>query len=89
MVPAPERILLGQLLLHKKLITSAQLDEALARQFRWGSRLGDVILASGWVKPLDFYRVLADHFQLEFVHLTEHPVDASLFQANAHSEYAQ
>jgi len=88
-VPAPERILLGQLLLHKKLITSAQLDEALARQFRWGSRLGDVILASGWVKPLDFYRVLADHFQLEFVHLTEHPVDASLFQANAHSEYAQ
>ena len=86
---APERVLLGQLLLQEKLITPAQLEEALARQFRWGSRLGDVILASGWVKPLDFYRVLAQHFQMEFVNLTHHPVDASLFQANAHSDYAQ
>jgi len=89
LTPAPERVLLGQLLLREKLINPAQLDEALARQFRWGSRLGDVILAFGWVKPLDFYRVLAKHFEMDFVNLAEHPVDTSLFDGKAQNEYAQ
>ena len=61
-IPGTERVQLGQVLLRAKLITTRQLDEALARQFRWGSRLGDILLASGWVKPLDFYRALANTF---------------------------
>jgi cellulose synthase/poly-beta-1,6-N-acetylglucosamine synthase-like glycosyltransferase len=84
-----ERVQLGQLLLHAKLLNHRQLDEALARQFRWGSRLGDIVLASGWVKPLDFYRVLAEHFRLDFVNLVEQPADGSLFQPAHYGDYAR
>jgi cellulose synthase/poly-beta-1,6-N-acetylglucosamine synthase-like glycosyltransferase len=88
-MPGAERVQLGQVLLKAKLITARQLDEALARQFRWGSRLGDIILASGWVKPLDFYRALANHFHLSFVNLTDHPADAALFQPGRYADYAK
>jgi glycosyltransferase XagB len=88
-LPGVERVQLGQVLLRAKLITARQLDEALARQFRWGSRLGDILLASGWVKPLDFYQALAEHFHLSFVNLIEHPADGSLFQPGRYSDYAR
>jgi cellulose synthase/poly-beta-1,6-N-acetylglucosamine synthase-like glycosyltransferase len=84
-----ERVQLGQLLVRAKLITPRQLDEALARQFRWGSRLGDIVLSSGWVKPLDFYRVLAEHFELQFVNLVEQPADGTLFQPARYGDYAK
>ena len=77
---------LGQCLIHAGLITAEQLAEALRLQSEWGSRLGDLILAMGWVKPLDFYRVLAHHFDLEFVNLMEEPADDSLFD---HKQYAE
>src|SRR5580704_4366305 len=88
-IPGAERVQLGQVLLRAKLITTRQLDEALARQFRWGSRLGDILLASGWVKPLDFYRALAEHFHLSFVNLVEHPADGALFQPGRYADYAK
>jgi len=88
-IPGTERVQLGQVLLRAKLITTRQLDEALARQFRWGSRLGDILLASGWVKPLDFYRALAEHFHLSFVNLVEHPADGALFQPGRYADYAK
>jgi cellulose synthase/poly-beta-1,6-N-acetylglucosamine synthase-like glycosyltransferase len=87
--PSVQRVQLGQLLLHAHLLTPGQLEEALALQARWGSRLGDIVLASGWVKPLDFYRVLAEHFRLDFVNLLEQPVDAFLFDSASYNEYAQ
>jgi glycosyltransferase XagB len=88
-MPGAERVQLGQVLLAAKLLTPRQLDDFLARQFRWGSRLGDVVLASGWVKPLDFYRTLANHFHLEFVNLVEHPADGKLFQPGHYADYAR
>jgi glycosyltransferase XagB len=88
-VTGTERAQLGQVLLHARLITPRQLDEALVRQFHWGSRLGDILLASGWVKPLDFYRALAEHFHLSFVNLVEHPADATLFQPGRYADYAK
>src|SRR5579862_2023397 len=88
--PAKESAVpLGQRLIHAGLISPEQLAEALRLQTEWGSRLGDLILAMGWVKPLDFYRVLAYHFDLEFVNLMEEPADDSLFDHKEYADYAQ
>jgi glycosyltransferase XagB len=43
----------------------------------------------GWVKPLDFYKVLAEHFKLQFVNLSEHRVDESLLDSRDYLHYAQ
>jgi cellulose synthase/poly-beta-1,6-N-acetylglucosamine synthase-like glycosyltransferase len=83
------RLRLGELLIEAGLITAEQRDEALHLQESWGSRLGDIVLAMGWVKPLRFYRTLAGHFGLDFVNLIEQPPDETLFVAADYRAYAQ
>jgi cellulose synthase/poly-beta-1,6-N-acetylglucosamine synthase-like glycosyltransferase len=80
--------LLGQLLIEAGLITPDQLQSALAQQAGWGARLGDVLLAMGWVKPQEFYPTLARHFGVSFVDLDKAPPDASLFDPKEYADYA-
>ena len=80
---------LGEVLLEEGLITREQLHQALQVQAGWGSRLGDVILALGWVRPLDFYQALSRHFDLEFVNLMQNPADASLVRDDELDQYAR
>ena len=60
---------LGVILRERGLLTERQLAEALQLQRHWGSRLGDIILAKGWVSALDFYTALAAHYRRPFVNL--------------------
>ncbi len=85
--PAQRRI--GEMLVDAGLLTTAQVDEALRQQLKWGSRLGDIVQALGWVKPKDFYRVLARHFDLGFVDMVQEPADATLFNTQEYGDYAQ
>lgn len=85
----PARPRIGEMLIQAGVLTEAQLTDALQKQASWGSRLGDIVLAMGWVKPLQFYRVLADHFGLSFVNLIMNPVDDSLFSSRDYRNYAQ
>lgn len=62
---------LGGILLEQGLLSGDQLQEALVLQRRWGSRLGDIVLAKGWVRALDFYTALADHYGRPFVNLID------------------
>lgn len=85
----PPRLRIGEMLVAAGLISQRQLAEALEKQAVWGSRLGDVVLALGWAKPYDFYRVLAHHFDLEFVNLLDNPATDSLFDPREYPNYAQ
>ncbi len=80
---------LGEVLVEKGLITPQQLAEALRLKDEWGSRLGDVILTTGWVRPQDFYCALADHFGLAFVDLMHEPVDDALVDRDKLLDYSQ
>lgn len=80
---------IGAQLHARGLITLEQIEEALALQRRWGVRFGDVVLARGFVRPFDFYRVLAETFGLPFVDLLKTPPDASLMAEADADEYAR
>jgi cellulose synthase/poly-beta-1,6-N-acetylglucosamine synthase-like glycosyltransferase len=85
---APAGRPIGAWLVERGLLTAEQLEEALRLQREWGTPLGRVLMARGWVRPLDFYRCLADRFGLPFVNLVEDPPDASLFDKERIEEYA-
>ncbi len=72
------RARIGDILLEAGLINEDQLAQALLLQQSWGSRLGDIVLAKGWVRAYDLYRTLADHYRLPFVDLVREPPDRSL-----------
>jgi cellulose synthase/poly-beta-1,6-N-acetylglucosamine synthase-like glycosyltransferase len=80
---------IGDALVRGGLLSQARLDEALALQARWGTRLGDILLAKGWVRAYDFYRTLSVQFELPFVDLLESPPDESLFVMAELDQYAQ
>ncbi|MDP2254259.1 MAG: hypothetical protein Q8J60_08760, partial [Thiobacillus sp.] len=80
---------IGDALVRDGLLSQARLDEALALQARWGTRLGDILLAKGWVRAYDFYRTLSVQFELPFVDLLKSPPDESLFVMAELDQYAQ
>ncbi|MCW0380830.1 hypothetical protein NB697_003676 [Xanthomonas sacchari] len=80
---------IGEALVAAGVIDPPQLQNALALQARWRSRLGDVVLAQRGVAPLRFYTVLAQHFGLNFANLLKQPIDPALFQPERLADYAQ
>lgn len=86
---APPQTRLGEILVGTGLATPEQITQALELQSKCGSRLGDIVLSMGWMKPMAFYRALADHFRLRFVNLLEEPVDSDLVDQNELQMYAE
>jgi cellulose synthase/poly-beta-1,6-N-acetylglucosamine synthase-like glycosyltransferase len=70
---APRRI--GELFLELELITDAQLADALTEQQRTGSRLGEILVASGAISEQELLAVIADHFSLQRVDLSGYKPD--------------
>lgn len=80
---------LGQRLVADGLLAEEQLERALERQRAEGVRLGQVLMAEGWIRPLDFYRALAAHLGLPFVNLVDDPPEERLFDPVRIEEYTR
>jgi type IV pilus assembly protein PilB len=68
---------LGEILVDEGLITEEQLAMALGEQQRRGRSLGRVLIDLGLVKEPDLVAALAMKIGLEFVDLSDYPVDPS------------
>ncbi len=68
---------LGEILMERGLLTPEQLQAALEEHQKAGKLLGRVLIDKGYVSEADLVRALAEQVGLEFVDLTEFPVDAS------------
>jgi len=79
----------GDLLVERRLISLAQLDEAKELAVAWNVRLGDVLLARSWLKPRQFYETLAGNFDLPFVDLLKQPPDETLMDESDAETFAR
>ena len=66
---------LGQILIELGMITPEQLEQALEEHRRTPKSIGRVLIDLGMIKEGDLVRALAEQVGLEFVDLSEHPVD--------------
>lgn len=69
---------LGEALIARGLITTEQLEHALAIQQRTGDRLGRILIALGVVKRQQLYQALAEQWGCSFIDLVKEPVDEAL-----------
>jgi cellulose synthase/poly-beta-1,6-N-acetylglucosamine synthase-like glycosyltransferase len=60
------RLLLGELLVERGLVTEQELDDALQLQQRYGDRLGEILMHTGVVMEDDLMDVLAEQLRLTF-----------------------
>ena len=68
---------LGALLVQAKLLSPEQLDRALSEQAKTQKSLGRILIDSGLVTEGDLVAMLSRQIGLEFIDLSEHPVDPS------------
>src|SRR5207247_10213666 len=68
---------LATLLFERGILTTEQLDAAVAEQRESNKSLGRVLIDQGAVSETDLVATLAARIGLEFVDLTEYPVDPS------------
>jgi len=80
---------LGDLLIERGLLTENQLREAILIQRQWSTRLGDIVLAKGWVKPYLLAQALSEHFGKANVNLLDAHIDESLIERDNLSIYSE
>jgi type IV pilus assembly protein PilB len=71
------RPMLGTILLRKGYVTHERLDAALQASRINGMRLGETLLAHGWLFEPELACALAEQFDLRYVDLVRHPLDPS------------
>jgi hypothetical protein len=69
------RPMLGSILLRKGYVTHDRLDAALQAARISGMRLGETLLARGWLFEPELACALAEQFGLRYVDLVRHPLD--------------
>src|SRR5213593_5205362 len=69
------RPMLGSILVEKGWVTHERLDAALEAARISGMRLGETLLARGWLFEPELAAALAEQFGLRYVDLVRHPLD--------------
>jgi len=88
-VLSPSDIWTGDYLVENGLISLPQLDEASDLAEQWDSSLSDVLMSRRWVRPIDYYRALADRFGIDFVDLRADPPDPAVLSEDEVERYAR
>ena len=79
----------ARLLLERRLISLTGLAVAMRDAADWGSSLAQTIISSGAVRPIDYYRAVADVYEVRFVDLRAEPIEMSLTNLKDRADYAE
>lgn len=79
----------AKLLVERKLLSLTGLALALRRAAEWGSTLGQTLISSGQVRPMDYYTAIADVYGVRFVDLRAEPIDESLVSVDDRDDYTE
>ncbi|MFH1841901.1 MAG: ATPase, T2SS/T4P/T4SS family, partial [bacterium] len=74
----PKKVLLGDLLVERGLITPEQKEKALALNKETGRRLGEILVDMGGLQPEDIPRLLAEQAGMKFCRLRKGLVDTKV-----------
>src|SRR3982074_3283683 len=64
------RLPIGTLLVRDGVLTAQQLESVLTEKERSGRRLGEIVVANGWVSAAQIAKLLAEQHGLEYLDLT-------------------
>ncbi|MGQ9732385.1 MAG: GspE/PulE family protein [Candidatus Zipacnadales bacterium] len=74
------RLMIGQILVQKGLITEEKLNEALETQKQTTQRIGEILVDLGYVDQRQLYEALAEQQGIPFVDLTRYSIDPAIAQ---------
>lgn len=71
---------IGEYLVEKGMITSAQLKDALEEQKRSGGKIGEVLVRKGYISEDNFTRALSEQLGIPFVDVVNYKIDPSIIK---------
>ena len=69
---------IGEILIERKLITEAQLKDALQEQKTSGGFLGHIMVSRGWITKTELSEALAEQFGIPLVEIKSQHIDMEL-----------
>jgi type IV pilus assembly protein PilB len=69
------RLPIGTLLLRDGVLSAEQLEAALAEKETSGRRLGEIVIAHGWVSPAQLATLLAEQHHIDFIDLAQTEIE--------------
>ena len=79
----------ARLLFDRGLLSSADFGSAVADQLIWQSNIGEVLIGKGHIRPIDYYRALAEVHGLPFVNLLDDPPEGDVLFPEDRENYAR
>jgi len=79
----------AKLLLEKKLLSLTGLAVAMRQAAEWGSGLAQTVISSGQVRPIDYYKAVAEVYGVKFIDLKAEPIDETLVEVGDRADYAE
>ncbi len=78
---------LGEEFVNHEIADPEELEQALRIQSITGGKIGEILLAMGSKRAIDYYKVLAAHYQIQFINLLEIKIDESLLKNKDKEKY--
>jgi len=75
-------------LVDRKALKLTDLAVALRQKAEWGSTLAQTVISLGYIRPIDYYRTVAEVYGLPFVNLQQQPIDETLVKIEDRLDYA-
>lgn len=72
---------IGEVLVDRGLIRAPQLQKALQLQKKWGGKIGEILVANGDVRRIDFYRFLSRQLSLPFLDLSKEEIQPEVIHS--------
>ncbi|MBL7068657.1 MAG: type II secretion system ATPase GspE [Candidatus Omnitrophica bacterium] len=76
-----KRMLIGQMLIERGLITSEQLEIGLREQKKHGGYIGENLIRLGFIKEEGFYPVLSEQLSIEFIRLKDSSIPLEVIKS--------
>lgn len=78
---------LGEHFIKHQITNKEQIEKALEIQAASGGKIGEILLAMANMRAIDYYKVIAKHYDIKFVDLLKDEVDLSLLKSDHKEVY--
>ncbi|MBF0489204.1 MAG: hypothetical protein HQL15_01120 [Candidatus Omnitrophica bacterium] len=75
-----EKILIGEILIKRKLITQEQLDQALEVQKKEGGLVGEILVKLGYIEERDIVVALVVQCELPYIAINKYLIDPKVLE---------
>ena len=78
---------IGEHFVKHQIANEEQIKKALEIQSKSGGKIGEILLAMANMRAIDYYKIIAKHYHLDFIDLLKTPIDPAVLKIENKEKY--